>query len=230
MNPSDLAIETWTAGQMSEADFVAACVLHHAAFPKAGRNLADVIARKRLVWMGPEALKPAGQAARRTLTQAELSFPGSLPGSLPGAGAGVGPLVSDGPPVRYGVRDAAGRWLGNAAVLTRTLRTTRGPLRVRGLMDVATLPETRGQGLGVKLVRAAWAAVDDGQVAACLLKTSGARLFYEKLGARVIDNPLVDTTAEAGPDRRPFGESAAMIYPAGADWPEGEIDLRGPAF
>lgn len=220
---SDRPIETWTAGQMSEADFVAACVLHHAAFPKAGRTLAEVIARKRLVWMAPDALEPSAHVAGPQFAEMELS--------LPGAGTfGLGPLVSEVPPVRYGVRDAAGRWLGNAAVLTRTIQTARGPLRVLGLMDVATLPETRGQGLGVMLVRAAWAAVDDGQVAACLLKTSEARSFYEKLGARVIDNPLVNATAEAGVDREPFGVSDAMIYPAGADWPEGEIDLRGPAF
>lgn len=195
-------IESWTAGQMSEADFVAACALHHAAFPKPGRTLADVIAKKRPVWRG----------------------------GVDGAGVVPGPLGSDEPPVRYAVRDAAGRWLGNAGVLTRTLGTTRGPMRVLGLMDVATLPETRGMGLGVRLVRAAWSAVDEGRASACLLKTSGAQRFYEKLGARVIENPLVNSLAAGGVDGRPFEGSVAMIYPAGADWPTGEIDLRGPGF
>ncbi|MEM6853691.1 MAG: GNAT family N-acetyltransferase [Planctomycetota bacterium] len=202
MKESDTLIETWTAGQMSEAEFLASCVLHHAAFPKPGRTLDDVIAKKRRVWIGD------------------------------GRGGGVvpGPLASDAPPVRFAVRDPAGRWLGNAAVLTRTIQTSHGPLTVLGLMDVATLPETRGRGLGVRLVRTAWSAVDDGQAAACLLKTSGARRFYEKLGARMIDNPLIDSTAEGGVDRDPFGDSDAMIYPADADWPDGEIDLCGPAF
>ncbi|MEO0514777.1 MAG: GNAT family N-acetyltransferase [Planctomycetota bacterium] len=204
-------IETWTAGQMSEAEFVAACALHHAAFPKAGRTLADVVAKKRPTWMAPDA-------TAQTPRQVALGV------------AARGPLFSDEPPRRYAVRDAAGRWLGNAGVLTRTLQTTRGPLQVLGLMDVATLPETRGMGLGKRLVRAAWAEVDAGRVAACLLKTSGASPFYEKLGARVIDNPLVNSLAEGGVDRQPFEESAAMIYPAQADWPTGEIDLRGPAF
>ncbi len=207
----ELQIETWTAGKMSEAEFEAACMLHHAAFPKSGRTLADVMAKKRPVWMAPEATAQSPQ-------QVALGV------------AAAGPLFSDEPPVRYAVRDAAGRWLGNAGVLTRTLHTTRGPWLVLGLMDVATLPETRGMGLGKRLVRAAWSAVDEGRVAACLLKTSGASPFYEKLGARVIDNPLVNSWADGGVDRRPLEGSVAMIYPAEADWPTGEIDLRGPAF
>jgi len=219
---SEHVIETWTAGRMSETDFCAACALHHAAFPKPGRTLADVIAQKRPVWMSPPPEAPekevqaeAGSGGRPV---SELSFPG------------VGALFSDAPPVRYAVRDAAGRWLGNAGTLTRTLGTTRGPMRVLGLLDVATLPETRGRGLGAAVVRAAWGPVDAGRVSACLFETGEARAFYEKLGARVIDNPLVNTLAEGGVDRQPFADPWAMIYPAEADWPTGEIDLRGPGF
>jgi hypothetical protein len=29
---------------------------------------------------------------------------------------------------------------------------------------------------------------------------------------------------------RPFEEDWAMIYPADADWPDGAIDLLGPAY
>lgn len=197
-----MEIETFTAGRMSEAEFLAACELHHAAFSDRGRTLAEVVARKRPVWMGHDVVP--------------------------------GPLVSSGPPVRRAVRDGGGRWLGNAGTLTRVIGTACGPMTVLGLLDVATLPETRGRGLGVKLVRAAWSAVDAGEYGACLFKTSGARAFYEKLGARVIENPLINSAVEGeprnAPDPRPFGDSFAMIYPANADWPDGEIDLRGPAF
>lgn len=210
-----MEIETFVAGQMSEAAFLAACALHHAAFPKPGRTLAEVLARKRPVWMPPPPESVATSGAGL---------------SLPGLEMVPGPLVSSTPPVRWAVRDEAGRWLGNAGAITRVIGTANGPRTVVGLLDVATRPETRGQGLGVKLVRAAWSAVDAGQYPACLLKTSGARTFYEKIGARVIDNPLVNTTADGEPDRQPFGDSFAMIYPAEADWPDGEIDLQGPAF
>lgn len=214
-----MEIETFVAGRMSESEFVAACGLHHAAFGDRGRTLAAVIEKKRAVWMGSDVVP--------------------------------GPLVSEEPPRRYAVRVTSsdgsdgGRWLGNAAVLVRTIGTATGDQRVLGLMDVATRPETRGQGLGQRLVRAAWSAVDDGRYPVCLLKTRDARGFYEKLGARVIDNKLIDSTVPGndhhpapphGPDGHnrqyphAFGESFAMIYPANADWPDGEIDLRGPAF
>lgn len=195
-------IQTYTAGQMAEADFLAACELHHAAFPKPGRTLDDVIAKKRPVWIGGDG----------------------LPGVVPG------PLVSDDPPVRYAIRDASGAWLANAAVLTRTIGTARGDLKVLGLLDVATSPAARGQGLGALVVKAAWQAVDNGRYPLCLFETGEARLFYEKLGAKVVKNRFVDSTHPSQPGVNPFTDELEMVYPASADWPEGEIDLRGPGY
>ncbi|MBB6429384.1 GNAT family N-acetyltransferase [Algisphaera agarilytica] len=198
---SEPTIETWTAGQMTEEQFRAGCVLHHAAFPKPGRTIEGVIAKKRPVWMGE-------------------------------AGAGVvpGPLVSATPPVRYVIRGEDGALVANAAILTRTISTEQGELTVSGLLDVATCPSVRGQGLGAKIVQAAWASVDDGTHPLCLFETGEARPFYEKLGARVVDNPIIDSTHPTGSRDNPFEDTWVMIYPARASWPEGEIDLRGPGY
>ncbi|MEM9418286.1 MAG: GNAT family N-acetyltransferase [Planctomycetota bacterium] len=198
---NELTIETWTAGQMTEAQFHAGCVLHHAAFPKPGRTIDGVIEKKRPVWMGTDE-----------------------------AGVVPGPLVSDTPPVRFVIRGEGGALVANAAILTRTISTAQGELTVSGLLDVATSPSVRGQGLGVKVVQAAWASVDDGTHPLCVFETGEARPFYEKLGARVVDNTIIDSTHPTSPRNNPFEDAWVMVYPAEAAWPEGEIDLRGPGY
>ena len=182
---------------MSEAEFVAACVLHHEAFPKDGRSLEAVLDKKRPVWMGDDVVP--------------------------------GPLRSVDAPLRYAVRDASGRWLANAAVIRRRISTSAGPMVVLGLLDVATLPAARGQGLGEVLVRAAMGPVDRGELPVCLFETGPAKGFYERLGARVIANEVVDSTAE-DPQAPGFHDEFAMIYPGDADWPSGPIDLLGPGY
>ncbi|MEO1236601.1 MAG: GNAT family N-acetyltransferase [Planctomycetota bacterium] len=205
------AVERLTAGGMSEADFESACVLHHAAFPKPGRTVADVMGRKRGAWMGASG------------------------GGAVSSGAGLlpGPLVSETLPERFVVRDPEDPsvWWANAGTLTRRIALPDGgEWVVQGLMDVATSPAARGRGLGVAVVRAAWAAVDSGALPLCLFETGEARPFYEKLGARVVTNRFIDSTHPKRPEVNPFTDELEMIYPADAAWPEGTIDLRGPGY
>ena len=198
-------IQTWTAGRISEADFLDACILHHVAFPRPGRTLEEVVAKKRPVWMAPE-LSPDAAA--------------------------------DPPPVRYVMRseslDGPGLCVANAAALTRTVQTSRGLLTVSGLFDVATHPSVRGRGYGAAVVQEVFAAVDRGTYAFCLFQTGAAHPFYEKLGAAVVTNPIVNSHADTDPEANPFTDNLVMRYPAdttGRDpWPEGTIDLRGPGF
>ena len=203
--PDAPPIETWTAGRIPEADFLDACVLHHAAFPKPGRTLDEVIAKKRPVWM---------DVARS-----------------PDAAA-------DPPPVRYVVRepgpDGKPRCIANAAALVRTVQTEAGLMTVSGLLDVATHPDARGRGLGAVVVRRVFAAVDDGTYPFCLFATGPARPFYEKLGAAVVTNRIVNSHADDDPEANPFTDDYVMRYPANTTgpppWPDGLIDLRGPGF
>jgi len=55
------------------------------------------------------------------------------------------------------------------------------------------------------------------------------RPFYEKLGAVVVDNRIVNSLAD-NPAANPFWDEVVMRYPAGGDWPSGAIDLRGPGY
>ena len=99
---------------------------------------------------------------------------------------------------------------------------------VLGLAGVKTHPDFRLQGLGARVVRATLAYVDDGTFPLSLFQTNVPG-FYEKLGARLVDNRFVNSLA-ADPQGRPWWSGHTMIYPAGADWPDGEIDLVGPAW
>ena len=203
--PTPPPIETWTAGRIAEADFLDACALHHAAFPKPGRTLDDVVAKKRPVWMD---VSPSPDAA------------------------------ADPPPVRYVMRepgpDGVPRCVANAAALVRTVQTPDGLMTVAGLLDVSTHPDARGRGLGVLVVQRVFAAVDERTYPFCLFATGAARPFYEKLGAAVVTNRIVNSHADTDPATNPFTDDFVMRYPADTagrtPWPAGLIDLRGPGF
>ena len=225
MTTLKLMDEVWAAGSMSEAQFAAACGLHHRAFPKPGRTLEGVMRKKRAVWMQRswgagegETLVPEGGWMSMSAPRRHVVLAGEDEGSNadPNRGQADRPAL-----------------LANAATLTRRIATSRGELTVRGLLDVATDPATRGQGLrlGQRVVRAAWAALEhDPSLHCCLFQTDEARGFYEKLGARVVSNRFVNKLDPVEPEASPFEEPVVMIYPAAAAWPDGEVDLRGPGW
>jgi GNAT superfamily N-acetyltransferase len=74
-----------------------------------------------------------------------------------------------------------GRQLGFARVISDGV--TRAYLA-----DVYVLPEARGRGLGVELVRA---AVGDGEIP-CLLHTADAHALYERFGFRRVGERLME--------------------------------------
>ncbi len=127
------------------------------------------------------------------------------------------------------------RIIARATTLPRTIETSRGPLTVAGLAAVAAAPEHRGEGLGKRVVRAVFDLVDQGVFEWSLFQTSHAvKQFYEKLGARVIDNEIINSMAadycESHPTH-PMWDDVAMVYPGGrSGWPMGRIDLRGAAW
>ncbi|MEM6458269.1 MAG: GNAT family N-acetyltransferase [Planctomycetota bacterium] len=197
---SAAAFRWFTAGAITEDELRAACGLHARAFPRPGRTVDDVVASRRAVWTGD------------------------------GGAVVPGPLVSTTPPSRVAVIDGDGVWRANAATITRQIATPAGPMVVLGLLDVATHPDDRGRGLGAAVVRAAWGPVDRGELPACLFQTGDAQPFYEKLGARVVDNRFVDSTGATPADAPVFEDTYTMIYPADASWPAGEIDTLGPGY
>ncbi len=84
--------------------------------------------------------------------------------------------------------------------------------------------------MGALVVRLVFDLVDQGAFAFSLFQTTPeVRPFYERLGAAVIDNPIVNSLAD-DVHESPFWDRVIMRYPSGLGWPVGEIDLRGPGY
>jgi GNAT superfamily N-acetyltransferase len=125
---------------------------------------------------------------------------------------------------------AENRVVAHAEMSPRTIATSAGEITVGALAGVCSDPSVRGQGLGSRLVRAAFKLVDDEVYPFALFQNyEDRRRFYERLGARTIDNRIVNSTA-ADPRQNPFWADLAMVYPAGYPLPRGEIDLRGNGY
>ena len=134
-------------------------------------------------------------------------------------------------------RQIAALWRGEelAAVamwFPRVVKTANGPLRVLALAGVCSAPELRGRGLGRRVVREAFGAVDRGEYAVALFQTPVPE-FYAKLGARPVPNVFGNSrfkVGDRGTAERPWWDPHVMIYPAPFPWPEGPIDLLGPGY
>ncbi|NOY41922.1 MAG: GNAT family N-acetyltransferase [Planctomycetes bacterium] len=123
-----------------------------------------------------------------------------------------------------------GQIIAHAAVLPRTIGTAAGDMVIAGLTRVCTAPEQRGRGLGEIVVRAVFELVDDGTFPFSLFQTTlEVRPFYEKLGATIIENPIINSL-EKDAHGSPFWDKEIMRYPGSGNWPGGEIDLRGPGY
>ena len=122
------------------------------------------------------------------------------------------------------------RVIAHAAIINRTIGTSQGEMTIAGLAMVGTDPDQRGRGLGAQVVKPVFELVDQGVFPFSLFQT-GPKIaqFYERLGACVVDNVFVNSLAEDSQEP-PFKDPVVMRYPAGPDWPEGEIDLRGPGY
>ena len=124
----------------------------------------------------------------------------------------------------------AGRVIAHAAADPRTIGTSQGELTIVALGKVCTDPAERGRKLGAAVVRGVFQLVDDGTFPWSLFQTChNVRPFYEKLGCTLAKNPIVNSLAD-DPTANPFWDEVAMRYPAGGDWPAGQIDLRGPGY
>ncbi len=123
-----------------------------------------------------------------------------------------------------------GRVIAHSSGYPRTIGTSRGDMTVLALARVCTDPSVRGKRLGEAVVRAAFELVDHGPFPFALFQTStDVRPYYERLGAVAVNNRFINSLA-ADPTINPFWAEVPMRYPATADWPAGEIDLRGPGW
>jgi predicted N-acetyltransferase YhbS len=139
----------------------------------------------------------------------------------------VGPDVHA--PRSYVVRDGE-KVVGHSLIFGRTIRTEAGEPTIAALARVCSDPDLRGHGLGEAVVRAAFGPVDRGEFPFSFFQTSHrVRPFYEKIGAVLATNPVINSLAD-GPKTNPFWDEIVMRYPGRGDWPAGTIDLRGPGY
>ncbi len=132
-------------------------------------------------------------------------------------------------PQSFFIRES-GQIIAHSAVLPRSIGSPTGDLKIAGLTRVGTSPEQRGRGLGQIIVRPVFDLVDRGDYQFSLFQTTQqVRPFYEKLGACVIDNPIVNSLGIEHQES-PFWDKVIMRYPSDQAWPQGEIDMRGPGY
>jgi predicted N-acetyltransferase YhbS len=99
---------------------------------------------------------------------------------------------------------------------------------VLALSGVCAASDYRGSGLGAAIVKAAFGSLT--KALPVTLFQTGVPAFYEKLGARLVDNRFVDYQNLEDPMANPWREDYVMIYPACQQWWKSTIDLNGPAW
>ncbi|MEM6334617.1 MAG: GNAT family N-acetyltransferase [Planctomycetota bacterium] len=122
---------------------------------------------------------------------------------------------------------ADGEPAATATTFARTVIPEGGEaIEVLALSGVAVEPSRQGGGLGEAVVRDAFARLGELGLSVCLYQTGLARGFYERMGARCVDNWFFDGTSDVV-KCNPWTDRYVMIYPGDAAWPTGAIDLNG---
>ena len=196
------------------------CLEYGAITPADARALAEL---QVATWppKDPAAIPQAIEDGTLSLLHPASHLPQNASFSLPYAGpAAQRPRI-------FCLRED-GKILSQSRIFPRTIATPRGPLTVMGLGAVCTAHAARGRGLGAILMRETFKLVDSEDFVCSLFQTC-VPSFYDRLGARVIINRIVNSLG-ADPGARPFWDPTIMVYPKTYDWPEGTIDLLGPGY
>lgn len=119
--------------------------------------------------------------------------------------------------------------VAHANIFPREVHTKRGSIRLGALSAVCTHTNYRGRRFGAQVVRAAFDLVDNGTFPVALWMAT-VPIFYEKLGARIIQSSWINTKNAEDQNTDPWPDVQKMIYPANYAWPAGQIDLNGSAY
>ena len=130
-----------------------------------------------------------------------------------------------------------GGLVGTAFIGERIIGTGRGDIPVMALGGVCSDPALRGRGYGAEAVKKVFSYIGGDGYPVCLFQTSfKVEPFYLKLGAKRIANRIFNSNAQKKLEtvkktkRQVFWDDIVMIYPGAYDWPEGDVDIRGPGF
>lgn len=119
--------------------------------------------------------------------------------------------------------------VGHARLFQRVIKNGERQIALLGLAGLCSDPDRRGRGIGRTLAERAFEEVQLSHYPICLFQTDKAA-FYRKLGAVEVRNTFVNRRDRSNPGGNPWWEPNVMIYPEYRQWPEGEINLNGPAF
>lgn len=133
------------------------------------------------------------------------------------------------PDSRYFLLSDGGQLLAHARVFSREIAGGGETFRVLALASVFTDPEQQGLGYGRQVVEAAFGILPDSGCRCSLFQTPVPG-FYSRLGCETVNNPFINSLNREHPEANPWWDGDIMIYPRGTDWPQGIIDLQGPAW
>jgi predicted N-acetyltransferase YhbS len=132
-------------------------------------------------------------------------------------------VAAAGPDDQLHLAYVGGRVGALAITFPRVIAVAGHRLTVMALAGVCSDPAHRGNGLGKAVVLAAFARLG-AELPVAFFQT-GVPEFYSRLGSRAVANRVVTSVGT-----RAFWEPHAMIHPATAAWPDGEIDLLGEGW
>ena len=116
--------------------------------------------------------------------------------------------------------------MSHVEIINRMATVGGVSLRLGGIGGVATHPEWRGRGLATLALRLAEVWLRELLLAdfGLLICSQARRPFYERLGWRVVDGPLV---FDQPTGKVTFGDVTMVLPCLRSEWPTGTIDLRG---
>ncbi len=118
--------------------------------------------------------------------------------------------------------------VAHAEVFSRDIECEGKPFKIGCLSSVCVSPDRRKQDFGKAVVQEAFRLIDTNEYEVFLFQTTVPE-FYQKLGARIVENKFINKLAD-DPSKNPWRDSSIMIYPSSYDWPVGIIDLNGEGY
>jgi len=142
---------------------------------------------------------------------------------------GVHDWVREDPSIQLLLVWKENKLVGHARLFQRVVKCEGRQIALLALSSVCSHPLFRGQGIGRILVERAFEEVNLSHYPVCLFQTE-KNDFYKRLGAVEVKNTFTNKLNKRSPQDNPWWEPHVMIYPDYPHWPEGAIDLNGPAF
>jgi predicted N-acetyltransferase YhbS len=102
--------------------------------------------------------------------------------------------------------------VGHAFTFERPIISESVETSVMALSQVCVAPAHRGKGLGAELVRRAFQRIRNGEFPVSIFQTT-IPVFYQRLGATVVNNRFFNSRNQEDPDAKPWRDSRLNAKP-----------------